>query len=478
MPYVNKRQHGSRSGWDKASSLGVLLLLVLAGGCGGGTTTAAPPQTATPAAPQSYFAPVMAGTTNLSTPLFAPLNYTFDDAGGAFTQSLFQVTDQQMGNQLLTAGTIGPSSRGLLDLGISVIYNSQSSFAVTTPPFSMPPSFALELAGQAGALVQLGGQPVAPLVPSTQCPNIGATKTFQFLTIPGSLIQTSAAPQAYTWNPLTDTAYGSVDVSTTGSTVNFANIKQFTLGGGSPSIASPMGSVPGACGLSSYGNTISVPGQISVSDPNSGGQTISVPVQAIANIGPSGLLVEDNGTGAGVTKSAYENVLGAGTGAVGLPRPTSAVASSALSGMQYLGFIYGAGTFTRAGIATGWSSNLASFGSSGVSSSCSSSFSASTTTTIYGGTLTNNDPSTSPDGSGLCNFAIDLGVENPKNDGSYGIFPAAKVYIGATYPANTTKIAESFSAVAIVGQLQGQLAIFALGVDSTQPWSIYLLRSN
>jgi hypothetical protein len=37
---------------------------------------------------------------------------------------------------------------------------------------------------------------------------------------------------------------------------------------------------------------------------------------------------------------------------------------------------------------------------------------------------------------------------------------------------------DSISAVAIAGQLNGKYAVFLLGVDSTQPWAIYLLQSN
>jgi hypothetical protein len=50
--------------------------------------------------------------------------------------------------------------------------------------------------------------------------------------------------------------------------------------------------------------------------------------------------------------------------------------------------------------------------------------------------------------------------------------------MGASYAANTTGKTYSFPAVAIAGQLNGKNAIFVLGVDSTQPWAIYLLQSN
>lgn len=43
---------------------------------------------------------------------------------------------------------------------------------------------------------------------------------------------------------------------------------------------------------------------------------------------------------------------------------------------------------------------------------------------------------------------------------------------------NSSKAAYSFPAVAIAGQLDGKYAIFLIGVDSSQPWGIYLLQSN
>ena len=86
-----------------------------------------------------------------------------------------------------------------------------------------------------------------------------------------------------------------------------------------------------------------------------------------------------------------------------------------------------------------------------------------------------DNPSASPNGFGNCDLAIDLGTQGPSNNGSY---PQATVWMGASYAANTTGKTYSFPAVAIAGQLNGKNAIFVLGVDSTQPWAIYLLQSN
>ena len=80
-------------------------------------------------------------------------------------------------------------------------------------------------------------------------------------------------------------------------------------------------------------------------------------------------------------------------------------------------------------------------------------------------------------GYGNCDFAIDLGTASTTSN---GLYPSATVWIGSNFNANSTsgKNTYSFPAVAIAGQLNGKYAIFVLGVDSTQPWAIYLLQSN
>jgi hypothetical protein len=131
-----------------------------------------------------------------------------------------------------------------------------------------------------------------------------------------------------------------------------------------------------------------------------------------------------------------------------------------------------------------WSSHLASFGfsnSPALPSACSS-FASQTgplVNGIYGGDFPQNNgqdnPSASPGGFGNCDLAIDLGTQDPSNN---GLFPKATIWLGGSYAANTTGTTYSFSAVAIAGQLNGKNAIFVLGVDSTQPWTLYLLQSN
>jgi hypothetical protein len=340
-------------------------------------------------------------------------------------------------------------------------------------------SFAVELAGQAGGLVQLVGQPAQPLVAATQCPSLATPQTYLFITIPAALAPAGVTPHlADSWDPTTETAYGTVDIGSSGNTVAFQNIHQFTLpsegGTGVPSI--PTASMNGACGPTFFGDIVDAPGQLVVTDPGNGQSTTG---QASLGIGVSGgLLVEDNGAGSvnpgpGLSPTLpYVNLLGAGTGAVGLPQPASALATGSIVGAQYFGFIYAAGVYSVNG--SGWSSHLASFGFASVPSGCAS-VAAPTSTLIYGGDFANGDPSTSPGGFGNCDFAIDLGTQSASTN---GLYPGATVWVGAGYAANAAGTTYSFPAVAISGQVGGKYAIFLIGVDSTQPWAIYLLQSN
>jgi hypothetical protein len=451
----------------KAFAIGVLVIGIVIGGCS--STPMTTPPAVTSKNPQVYLAPLVAGTTVGPDAINTPQTYTIDDAGTAFSQSTYVLGQDQEGAQVVAAGSFTASSRNLLTLALSATYifdSNAAKWTATNYNPAVPGGFAVELPGQAGALMQLKGQPAVPLVPLTTCPTIATAQTYQFITIPAALITPTAPGQAATWDPITDTAYGSVQITTNGSNVNLASIRQYTLPsmGGKGTPASPAdSSIAGVCGQTAYGNAISIPGQIDISEPGPGG---SHPPQAIFNVTPGGFLVEDNGD-----SYPYQNSLGAGTGAVGLLMPSAALDTNAAVNAQYQGFIYGAGAFPGNGSsATGWSSHLASFGFSSVPSICSS-VAASASTLIYG--VGGDDPSASSNGS--CNLAIDLG---PQDAANHGLYPNAKVWMGAAYPENKTNAPYSFSAVAIAGQLQGKYAIFLLGVDSKQPWAIYLLQSN
>lgn len=478
MRHIEIEPGRARGRMGKAFLVSIGAVLFCITGCGSGTKDTSPSSETSPKGPQTYFAPYVFNTTNSGTNLLkGPYIYEIDDTADSFSQSTFQIVGAQKGPQVINAGTANTAQRGLLTLVTTANYIPSGNSYITTPVDPLKAGgFAIELANRAGGLIQLAGQPVAPLVPATQCPNLKTAQSYQFITIPGGKIDSningSVAPF---WDPVINTAYGSVDITSDGTNVKFNNIHQYTFpsaGVASPP-AQPSASLrTGLCGPTVLGNTIAVPGQIITTNP---GTSPNTPPQATIGIGPTGLLVEDNGTGTGTSSTASENVLGDGTGAIGLPKPSNAVDTNALRGAQYLGFVYGAGVFniSASSPATGWFSHPVSFGFSTIPSSCAD-VAPNTITTIYGRDVTNDGPSTPPDGSGNCDLAIDLGKQDASNN---GLFPSATVWLGASYAANTTG-KTPFSAVAIAGQLGGKNAIFLIGFDSVQPWVIYLLQSN
>jgi hypothetical protein len=483
-----------------AASLGLALCVA---GCTSNTASSSSSSSSsstTQQAAPTYMAPTVSGTNyrecawaanssqqlidncSSSGSLNTALVYSVDETNLDFQQTDYDTLDNSAlaisaASFTFNYGTVAAGQRGLHTLTTSTSYYYQSVSSLylgnqlvnePTGWFAYTPTetsgFAVEFSGQAGGFVQLAGQPVAPVVNASQCPD-SATHTYQFITIP-----TYYDSQTGTgWDPNSDTAYGSVDVSSSGSTVTFNNISQYTLG--SVKLTPTVTSLPtGTCGSTYFGEVTNEPGDLTITDPGSTDPAQTVSAQAMIGIGASNsFLVEDEG--------GY-NFLGAGTGAVGIAKPTST--TSAAVGEQYLGFIYGTGVYTNQnslGI-TGQSSHLASFGftTATLPANCNNtSFGVPTADTnmLFGGDYTNDVQSSS--GYGNCDVAIDLGTEDSTN---YGLYPNAKVYMGATYAANTTGSTDTFSAVAIAGTINGKYAIFLLGYDSTQPWAIYLLQSN
>jgi hypothetical protein len=426
-------------------------------------------QTATaPASPEVYFAPSVVGN--------AQQVLSVDDSGAIFTQIEYGSLIGP-GPQVINSGVVAIDQHGLDSLGIltSYQYSSESdTYMPVTYPVTAPEegSFAVELPNQAGGFALLTGEPLTPLVNASQCPDLSTAQTFQYLTVPGPLA--TGELQYGGWNPATDTAYGSVDISTSEDTVSFKNNVQYILP--TASVVTPVapttpgaGSASGTCAPTLEGNLINAPGQLTITDP--GTQPYYSP-QAVMGIGPSGLLVENDGptnpNPAIVSSLNYNNLLGAGTGAVGLPKPSNPVDTSSLTGAKYLGFIYSPGYYSESQV-TGQTTHVVSFGYS----SCPSLAPASGTV-IYGGDFPKDDPSASTNGYGNCDFAIDLGPEDASN---YGLYLKANVSVGSTYVGNTAGN-YSFSAVAIARQLNGTNAIFVLGMDSKQPWAVYLLQSK
>ena len=450
--------------------------LVTTTGCGGSSDASV---SAPPSSSASYFAPAVAGAG------FAGSRQTFQIDHGAKTFVQYQYAPTQNDEQYIAnSGSYSTLANGLLNIGLT--YENGSSESGTNPGtlYSTPElgNWAVEYPGEGGFVGLLGStlnpqQSVVPIVADTSCPSLTGSQKFQFVTLPAS-------------GDKTGTAYGSVAVSTSGSLVSLSNISQFSITGAAVNNASTT-TVTSICGPTLFGQTISIPDAVTVTNPGAGTNGSVTPAATIA-IAPSGFLAEDNGyTTNPVT---YQNVLGAGTGAVGLPAPASALSTSALVGAQYTGFIYSSGAndpvkTTRTAIPP--ATEVASFGYPNTASACPAPPAPLTSSMILGGEFANNNPKANAYGN--CDVGLDLGAQDPQ---APGLYPHATLWIGSSFPRpastggypNQSHATYSVPAVVIAGQLHGKFAIFAIALDSTAPqsvvagaaqdWGIYLLQSN
>ena len=451
-------------GLTLAASLGLM-----AAGCGSSSTTSA--STTAPADPSPlYFSPTLGDDYQAA--------YAIDHTATphpAFTRSVDYTNDSSADGLTVTdSGTFTTLSNGILDLDATYHNDLNGTTTVNPPPTS---NWAVELPGQA-ALIGMESYPnFTPAVPTGSCPSLATPETFLFVTIPNHLTITSTSIAGNRWNPLLETAFGTAQIGTNGTTVQFSNVSQFTfpVKGAAPGapINPGQASVAAACSSTFYGHTIGIPNSVTVINPGTGE---SVPPSATIGIGPAGFLVEDAGTSQ-IAGEPYENVLGAGYGAIGLPMPGSVLSAQTLAAAQYQGFLYGSGGPVSLSQTGPGFSHIASFGYSNLKTACPKLPTPPTATIIYGGEFANNDPSSNAYGN--CDMAFDLGTQDAKTN---GLYPAAKVYITASFPDNGIHSAYSFPAVAIAGQIGNKYAIFLIGVDTSgspsQAWGIYLLQSN
>jgi hypothetical protein len=498
---TGQRGPGSETLWQVLGLALTAWLGLMTTGCSSVSTsvgTAASTNSA-PDASQLYFAPAMG---------VSPATYSIDhtastpDPNGTFVRTTYGITSNAIGEAIgatiTDSGGINLSnpapSNGVLSLSTTYIDGSE--------PISSPltGSWAVELPGQA-ALIQLNtpamnglqGSEIGaanyftPAVPTQSCPSLTTAQSFQFVTIP-SQYSAAATISAGTWNPALETAYGSVQIATSGSSVAFSSIKQSAFPGTGATVSNPApASAAAFCSTTFYGQTIAYPGSVTVTNP---GLTQSVSPSATIGIGPSGFLVEDNGATPTATVGketdpttglSYENILGAGYGAIGLPQPSSDPTSS-LVAAQFQGFLSvpGSSGFNLISSFGGYSNQQTSCATllTDLSAYLSANSLPALTNPIYGGEFTNNDPSSNPIGN--CDMAIDLGTQNAN-----GLYTNTTVYVDSAFPgfpANVSGNIYPFSAVAVAGQIQNKYGIFLIGVDTKESparaWGIYLIQSN
>jgi hypothetical protein len=440
-------------------------------GCG----QTAPPITTTAAGKvNSYFGGPFSGSGNN----FIESATTFDHSNGAINVTSFvgtivnKVTGQAPSGIL--SGTFAAAPTGFL----SITENFGSVNDVLTP--ENPPltgAWAVEIPG-AGALGNLltvnttGGGLAFPAAPvamaeNSACPNFPNPVPFLYVTVPNVSTVTDIAD------------YGGVNIGTEGSDVTLA-AQPYLIG---PTALVPT-TVTGGCSDTYFGPLTAYP-------LNSFGTPSSLD---LINIGQSGLLVSSFTTSpAGSLPGAF----GGGTGVIGVAASSDPVDVGAVVAAQYNGFFYA--PQNGAPVSYDITELASAFGDDAANSQTCSTLQSSlvanngqgadsvaalpSANSLYGGEFLTgtganmaNDP-TGANGSENCDVVIDLGIQDPINN---GLFPNATIFIGSNYPpfsaaspwicnGTTAACAVSFPAAAVVGQVQGQYVIFVMASPSSTP---------
>jgi hypothetical protein len=313
----------------------------------------------------------------------------------------FSYADITAGTNMATVTGLLVTDNGFLNLG-----------ETNTPPAFQPAGFALEILGRA-ALVRPGvnTNPLVPLVAQSSCPVIGSQMNLQFVTLPNS-----------TWAAATDTAYGSFQVSTNGTTWNFSSYQQFTLAGSSNQAGAMLS--PGVCAQSLAGMVVTIP-------PNT-----TVSTTGTLALGPSGFFLVDQGSGS--------------PGLVGVVQPSTTVSAANVVSGQYFGFMY-----EPAAALTGLPvTQMAAFGCTG--SSCVAPPSQSS---IVGGVFSTDDPSQPAN----MDTTITLGSQNSASNGLFG--NSSVTLPDPSSVCNTGTGMCTFPAVAVVGNPENKFAMFLIAQD-------------
>jgi hypothetical protein len=367
------------------------------------------------------------------------------------------------------------------DTGFLAITESFATTSTGVPSAQNPAitgAWAVEIPG-AGALANflsvftqstpatISAAPTA-MVQNTACPEFIAPSPFLYVTVPYATMLSDLAD------------YGIVEIQSQGSAVTFST--QPFLVGSNPQTTS---SVTGGCSQTIFGALTAYP-------LNTYGSSGSVP--ELISIGSAGLLVSyfTPNPGSGAT-SAF----GGGTGVIGVAESSSALDVNSVISAKYNGFIFSPANPVKRANGYDITALASAFGNHTATSQACSVLQASlaanngqgglvpnlpSPNSIYGGEFlavsaagSVNDP-TGASGSENCDVVIDLGTEDPTNN---GLFPNATVFIGSNFPPFSASnpwtcgaggvCAVSFPAAAIVGQVQGQYVIFVSASGSSTP---------
>jgi|SRR5215472_239415 len=368
-------------------------------------------------------------------------------------------------------GSFTSGDTGFLAITESLALNSTGFPSAQNP--ALTGAWAVEIPG-AGALANFltlhatGPTTAAPtaMAQNTACPGSAIATPFLYVTVPNTAMQTDLAD------------YGIVQIKSQGSAVTFST--QPFLVGPSPQTTS---TVTGSCSQTVFGAVTAYP-------LNTFGT--SGPLPELISMGSSGLLVSNFDPGLGGL-----GAFGGGTGVIGVAEPSSALDVNSVISDQYDGFIFSPSNPVKQSNGYDITVLASAFGNHAAGSPACSTLQASLAAnnvqggkvpvlpspiSIYGGefltvsaTGSVNDP-TGASGSENCDVVIDLGTQDPNNN---GLFPNATVFIGSNFPPFSVShpwtcggsgvCAVSFPAAAIVGQVQGHYVIFVAASGASTP---------
>jgi hypothetical protein len=201
--------------------------------------------------------------------------------------------------------------------------------------------------------------------------------------------------------------------------------------------------------------------------------------------------------------SNFDNALGGlgafggGTGVIGVAEPSSQVSVSSVISAHYNGFIFSPSNTVKQAYGYDITVLASAFGNNTATSQACSALQTSlaanngqgagtvpvlpSPNSIYGGEFLVasgsglvNDP-TGAQGSEDCDVVIDLGSQDPNNN---GFFPNATIFVGSNFPPFSVAnpwtcdggvCAVSFPAAAVVGQVQGSYVIFIRASSVSNP---------
>lgn len=484
MQILGNTDKAARAGWNLHSVwllAPVLATLLYSVGCGAGmqaSSGVADPPPATPSSSARTYTGTQSvdqgqgGAVLLSEYLYGGVwNVTLDDTSNYL--SYLNVGHVEYGVSSSSAGPTGfpGSNAGLLPAVPTVgDFSTVNGFLVLNS--NTPPNFAgyaVEVPGDAisfepGSLtsaLQQNGIYTAALVVGADmqnCDGIKGTNTYQFISL-GVATASETTPAV---------AYGSVQASNSGATWNFSNLKMFTFDG---TTLSPTPVQPGDCALTQEGyavttnTTFDLPGFINTVT----GVPVPVTVPVTVAISPSGYFVMDQGQG---DPSLYNSHTLAATptgpfGLVGVQQPSSQINTANVIAAKYVGFEYDsilpdyASSESSSGVLKTTPTLPVTFGQGTVGSG----------SVMRGGDFPNNDVTKTPNND----ITIDLGAEDPQNNGLYTSVTVTvpdtygsclqQTYGGKDANGNPTCI---FHGDAIVGNPNGKFVVFVTVQDVSE----------